>query len=344
MRKGPRDSTSGTTLAKSASAHSKTPVHRTMKTLQHRRPAPLTIGPEGRVQTLRQTAKIHRMEPHPRAGNTPRHPGQSPHSLFLQHTRLRRVESHQHHPRMKTHHLLRSLLAGACLSTLAAHSTQAEEKALLAIPGKLIYENALSSGLSDPWKAAKGAWDGASGSLRGSEKPEDKHGAVARMPNKLGDFVLEYEFKFEGAKSTSLSINAAKGHLARILITPQFVTIQKDDSDHEGPDKAVVFARFPSDLKPGTWHKVRMEMVGDTMLGKVDDLVAWGSHDSFKQERTSPGLTVAGQSVDFRNLKLTEAALNPAWESLRPTLPAPGSQVAAPAAQGTAGKGKPKAD
>ncbi len=233
---------------------------------------------------------------------------------------------------MKTHHLLRSLLAGACLSTLAANSTQAEEKALLAIPGKLIYENALSSGLSDPWKAAKGAWDGASGSLRGSEKPEDKHGAVARIPNKLGDFVLEYEFKFEGAKSTSLSINAAKGHLARILITPQFVTIQKDDSDHEGPDKAVVFARFPSDLKPGTWHKVRMEMVGDTMLGKVDDLVAWGSHDSFKQERTSPGLTVAGQSVDFRNLKLTEAALNPAWESLRPTLPAPGSQVAAPAA------------
>ena len=130
-----------------------------------------------------------------------------------------------------------------------------------------------------------------------------------------------------------LSLNAAKGHLARIAITPKSVAIQKDDMDHEGPDKAVVFARFSADLQPGVWHKVRMEMVGDTLLGKVDDFVAWGAHEHFKQERTAPGLTVGGQSVEFRNLKVSEASLNPAWPEVQATLPKPGEKMAPPPAR-----------
>lgn len=129
--------------------------------------------------------------------------------------------------------------------------------------------------------------------------------------------------------------------MARISITPKSVTIQRDDNDHEGPDKAVVFARFPADLAPG-WHKVRLEMVGDMMLGKVDDLVAWGASDLFKSEKAAPGFTVAGQSVDFRNLTIREASLNPAWEDVKATLPKPGEKVA-PAARPAKGAGKGKA-
>ena len=213
----------------------------------------------------------------------------------------------------------------ACSMTLPAI---AAEKPLLAIPSKVIYENTLDSAPSDPWKAAKGKWELIDGAWRGSEKPEDKHGAVIRLPNKLPDFVIEYEFEFAGGKSTSLSINAAKDHMARIMLTPKSVTIQKDDNDHDGPDKAVVFARFATDFKSGTWHKVRMEMVGDTMLGKVDDLVAWGSNDLFKQDRMAPGFTVGGQSVDFRNLSIRDATLNPNWEKVKETLPKPGEKLA----------------
>jgi hypothetical protein len=213
---------------------------------------------------------------------------------------------------------------------------------MLAVPGKVLFESKLDGPLSDPWKSAKGAWDNVGGVLRGSEKPEDKHGAVTRWTSKLPDCVIEYEVKFEGGKVTSLSINGVKDHMARILMTPQFVTIQKDDSDHAGPDKAVVFARVSADLKPGVWHKVRMEMIGDTMLGKVDDIVAWGSDPLFKQERMSPGFTVAGQSVDFRNLKISEATLNPKWSEVQATLPKPGEKVEAPAPNPAAAKA-PKA-
>lgn len=239
------------------------------------------------------------------------------------------------------HTVLTALALGVALTATAS------DKPLLAIPGKVIYESKLDTAPGPPWKAAKGKWEVADGVLRGAEKPEDNHGAVTRLPNKLPDFIIEYEFKFEGARSTSLSVNAVKDHMARIMITPKSVTVQRDDNDHEGPDKAVVFARFPAELSPGTWHKVRMEMVGDTLLGKVDDLAAWGSNDLFKQERTAPGFTVGGQSVDFRNFKISEATLNPDWETVKATLPKPGEKVApAPAVgKGKAGaKGKKKAE
>ncbi|TDU71168.1 hypothetical protein EI77_02290 [Prosthecobacter fusiformis] len=223
-----------------------------------------------------------------------------------------------------------------------ASLASAADKPLLAIPGEVIYESKLDTAPAAPWKAAKGQWELKDGVMRGSELEADKHGAVTRLPNKLNDFIIEYEFKFEGARTTSLSINAVKDHMARINITPKSVTIQKDDNDHEGPDKSVIFARFPAELTAGTWHKVRLEMVGDTMLGKVGDLTAWGSDALFKTDKMSPGFTVSGQSVDFRNLTIRAATLSPEWETVKATLPKPGEKVAPAATPKGKGKGKGK--
>jgi hypothetical protein len=131
--------------------------------------------------------------------------------------------------------------------------------------------------------------------------------------------------------------------MARIMITPKSVTVQRDDSDHEGPDKAVIFARFPAELSDG-WHKVRIEMVGDKMLGKVDDLVAWGADELFLKEKASPGFTVGGQSMEFRNFTMHEATLNPAWEDVKTTLPKPGEKVAPAATPKGKGAAKKKAE
>lgn len=245
---------------------------------------------------------------------------------------------------VRLRHLARAFALTSAVLVLGFPSVApAADAPLLAVPGKVLFESKLDTAPAAPWRAVKGGWELKDGVWRGSEKPEDKHGAVNRMNTKLQDFVWEYEFKFEGGKSTSLSINAVKDHMARILITPKTVSIQRDDNDHEGPDKAVVFARFAVDFQPGTWHKVRLEMVGDTMLGKVDDHVAWGSNDLFKQARANPGFTVGGQSVDFRNVTVREATLNPEWDKVKATLPAPGSQMAAaPARQAGAKAGKGK--
>ena len=224
---------------------------------------------------------------------------------------------------------------------IVAQAAHSEDKPMLAVPGAVIYESKLDTAPGAPWKAAKGKWELVDGVTRGSELEADHHGAVTRLPNKLNDFVVDYEFKFEGARTTSLSINGEKDHMARISITPKSVTIQRDDSDHEGPDKAIIFGRFNTELAPG-WHKVHMEMVGDMMLGKVDDIVAWGSTDLFTKPKASPGFTVGGQSVDFRNLTIREATLNPAWESVKASLPKPGEKMDPIATPKGAAKGKGK--
>ncbi len=218
----------------------------------------------------------------------------------------------------------------------------AEPRPLLALPGQILHESKLDTAPTAPWRAAKGKWELANGSWQGAELTEDKHGAVIRLPLQLKDFIIEYEFQWQGARSTSLSINAVKDHMARISLTPKSVTIQRDDHDHEGPDKAVVFARFSAELAPGIWHKVRLEMVGDAMTGQVNDLAAWGSADLFTQTKAAPGFTVGGQSVAFRNLVIREAMLNPEWEKRKAELPRPGEKVAPLATKKGSGKGNKK--
>lgn len=228
-----------------------------------------------------------------------------------------------------------------CSALLTVTAAQGVETPMLALPGAVIYESKLDSTPAAPWKVAKGKWEGVEGAVKGSELPEDKHGAVMRLPNTLTDFVVEYEFKFDGARTTSLSINAVKDHMARISITPTTVTFQKDDNDHEGPDKAVVFARMKADFQSGTWHKVRLEMVGDQMFGQVDEIAATGSDALFKTPKAAPGFTVGGQSVAFRNLTIREATLNPEWEKVRITLPK-GEPAPSLTKKGAAGKKGPK--
>lgn len=227
-----------------------------------------------------------------------------------------------------------TLLAVSALG-LAGQSLFADE-ALLAIPGKVILDAKLNEAPAAPWKAAKGKWEVVEVVLRGSELEADQHGAVLRATQKLTDCIIQVDVKFAGARATTLSLNAEKDHMARIAMTPGMVTVQRDDNDHEGPDKGIVFHRVKADLKPGEWHTVRMEIVGDTLLGKVDGIVGYGSNALFTQAKANPGVTVAGQSVEFRNFKIWEATKNPKWDEVKATI----KNEVAPAPAGAKGKGK----
>jgi hypothetical protein len=195
------------------------------------------------------------------------------------------------------------------LSAVALAADPSPPKTVVAQPDKLLFSDDLTSTFSDKeWKSAKGRWEIADGALRGAEKPEDKHGAVTRHTVKMQDFVASFEFKLDGAKVISFSINAAKDHMARIQIAPNMFRVQRDDNDHEGPDKAVIFLTEPVKIEPGTWHTVVMEMVGDTLVGTLDGKITGkGSNDLFKQEKFVPGFTVSGQTASFRNLRIWSA-------------------------------------
>ena len=210
----------------------------------------------------------------------------------------------------------------------------ADPKTLMTERGKLLFSDDLSKPIEKPekaakakgkapaaeaagWRMAKGKWETVDGALKGAELKADMHGAVARYPLKFKDVVIQYDVQVNGCKMTTLSINDAKEHLCRVLINKDGFTAQKDDHDHEGPDKAVKFGTEKVDIKPGAWKTVVVEIKGNEMVTQIDGKVIAGSHEMINSEKANFGFTVAGESASFRNVKVWEALPNEGWDKTK---------------------------
>jgi len=192
-------------------------------------------------------------------------------------------------------------------------------KTFLAEPGKSICtETFTGSAMPEGWRSAKGKWEPSADGVKGAEIPADKHGAVTRKQVKFKDVVIAFDVKIDGARTATFSINDAKEHVARMLFNATGFTVQKDDHDHDGPDKAVVFGKVAKPLKSGEWHTAVIEIVGDTMLGSLDGQNAtFGSDALIATEKANIGLTVGGESASFRNLRMWEATPKADWAATK---------------------------
>ena len=215
----------------------------------------------------------------------------------------------------------------ACLLALllGAHGQAADPpappKTLLTEPGKLLFSDDLSGKPGPAWRVAKGKWESADGGLRAGELKADMHGAVMRHIMPFRNAVIQYSFRLDGARQTTLSINAAKGHLCRVLINADGFTVRKDDSDHAGPDRPVVFETKKTSIKPGTWHTLVVELYGKEMVATLDgEHVAFGGHDALDADKANLGLTVAGESAAFKDLRVWEASANKTWDATKAKL------------------------
>ena len=205
---------------------------------------------------------------------------------------------------MKTNSLL--LLLALASPVLADD----KPRTLLAEIGKPIYAEAFSgSAIPEGWRAAKGKWEPSSDGLKGTELKADMHGAAIRKQVKFKDVVIAFDVKLDGARMATFSINDAKEHVARMLFNATGFTVQKDDHDHDGPDKAVVFGKAALPLNAGEWHSAVIEIVGDTMLGTLDGKnPISGSNELIATDKANIGLTVGGEGASFRNLRMWEVS------------------------------------
>lgn len=208
----------------------------------------------------------------------------------------------------------------------------ADPKTLLSERGKLLLSEDFSKPIEAPakgakkekgkpatasWNMAKGKWETVDGALKGAELKADMHGAVARYPLTFKDVVIQYDVRVDGCKMTTLSINDAKGHLCRVLINKEGFTAQKDDHDHEGPDKAVKFGTQKADIKAGEWKTVLVEIRGNEMVTQLDGKTIAGSSDALTIEKANFGFTVSGETASFRNLRVWEALPNESWSKTK---------------------------
>jgi hypothetical protein len=198
---------------------------------------------------------------------------------------------------------------------------------LLAQPlAPLVVDSLTAGGEMGRWLSSKGKWERRPDGLRAEEVEADKHNAVNRLIQPLGDFAFACEFRFDGAKGINFSVNDPKEHLTRVLITPTSFTARKDDRDKKGPDVAITYLTETVKLDPGTWHSLVVEMVGDTFVATLDGKVtAVGTHELFRGPKVSPGFTVDGAAATFRNVALWSARPEPKadWKARRETLAKP---------------------
>lgn len=222
---------------------------------------------------------------------------------------------------------MRRLLFSAGLMALMTASALSEEASLppntvMTKPGKLLFRDDLNAQPDKKaWRYGPGSWTIADGALKGVEKAEDKHGAVLRRPQKFRDAIIHYDFKLDGAKGTTLSINDAKEHVCRVLLRSGAMVVRKDDHDHDGPDKAVEFETKQVPLKAGEWHTLVVELHGSEMLATLDGkYTAFGGHELLNCEKANFGFTVAGDGVLFRNVQVWEALPNSDWPAKKAEL------------------------
>ena len=213
------------------------------------------------------------------------------------------------------------LAAFALAAGWAAHAQEAAKEAPTSMlqRGKLI----LSDDLTKPgpgWQGKNGTWEVVGGAWRGAERTEDMHGAVRRHPAAFERAVIQYAFKLTGARQTSLSLNAAKGHVCRVIIRPTGFTVQKDKDKKTG-EKGKALDTCDVTITPGEWHTLVVELSGKEMLARLDGKhVAYGSSDGLDVPKANLGFTVSGASASFKELRVWEGTPAPGWDAARAKL------------------------
>ena len=193
---------------------------------------------------------------------------------------------------------------------------------LMTTPGAALATDSFVSALPKAWRPGKGTWAVEGGVVRGTEVAADKHGAVMRRALVFTDAIITFSFRLDQARQISLSINDAKGHMCRLVINPRGFTVQKDDHDHTGPDKAVVFARVPMTLAPAEWHTAVVELHGAEMVAQIDNsrMVGFGAHEMLNQPKANFGFTVAGGPAEFRDITIVAAKPRANWAETKARL------------------------
>ncbi|MCA9267372.1 MAG: hypothetical protein KDA41_02830, partial [Planctomycetales bacterium] len=84
------------------------------------------------------------------------------------------------------------------------------------------------------------------------------------------------------------------------------------------PDEAVQLQKVDVAVAEGQWHTLVIELSGPELLARLDGKqVAYGTHAAIDVAKTNIGLTVGGQSVSFKNLRVWEATAKADWPTTR---------------------------
>ena len=206
---------------------------------------------------------------------------------------------------------LTALAASAlALSTMLALAEKgAELKPVLAKPGKLLAEDGFTTAsLGKNWAANKGDWQVRDGTVVGKEKKSDEHPAVLLFAQPIRDAVMRVSFKLDGANNFNISLNHAKGHLFRVAVAADGLTLTKDKDKKDEASKPVQLGKASGKFEPGKWHTILIETQGAKVSVQADNGAKLeASHTTLDVEKTGYRFVMRGESLLLADLKVWQA-------------------------------------
>lgn len=195
-------------------------------------------------------------------------------------------------------------VTACCLADKAA-----DLKPLLNQPGKLVVDEKFAGGvLPGSWGGVQGDWQVRDGAVVGKEKASDEHPAVLFLNQPHRDAIVRFSFKLDGAKNFSLSLNHPKGHLFRVAVAEDGLTLTKDKDKKDPKSKAVQLGRASGKFEAGKWHTLLLETKGGKVSVQADNgAKVEGTHPEFDVDKTGYRFVMRGESLRVAEVKVWQA-------------------------------------
>ena len=205
------------------------------------------------------------------------------------------------------------LLAILAVLTASAAQLLAEKgtdlKPILNKPGKLVVDEKFAAGtLPGSWGGVQGDWQVRDGAIVGKEKASDEHPAVLFLVQPHHDSILRFSFKLDGAKNFGVSLNHPKGHLFRITVGDDGITLLKDKDKKDPTSKSVQLGKASGKFESGKWHTLLIETHGAKVSVQADNgAKVEGSHPELDVDKTGYRFVMRNESVRVTDVKVWEA-------------------------------------
>lgn len=208
-----------------------------------------------------------------------------------------------------------------------------------------VFKGGALASMSHGWSFRPGQWEIVDGALRGYQLKKDNHSAAAFFALPWKNAVLQFEAKLDGCSQVVFCIDDPAAlrpatptrppqnrveHLCRLIINENGFSTQKDDHDHDGPDKNEPFGAVSMPMAAGGWKTVLVEILGEEMVTTIDGQTIVGAHAQVAADKAYISFGVTGYSkgfdkvpplsASFRNFRLWEAQPAKDWPAVKAKL------------------------
>ncbi len=201
-----------------------------------------------------------------------------------------------------------SLFCFVGLVSSASADKDTDLKTLIGKASKTVMQEKFDTpNLPKGWAASKGEFQVREGAIAGWEKKEDMHAAVLTLQKPFKNSIIRFSFKRDGVTGMNVSFNHPKGHLFRIMINDDGLTINKDKDKNDAASKPMILGKAEGKFPPGVWHTMQIEIVGDKVAVQADNGVKLeAKHAALDVEKTGYRFVMRGSTLLIDDVSIWE--------------------------------------